>query len=161
MSEELESKLAAIQGLAGRVAMARVKDGVATVMLDATGLSAEERAGLERQVRAAHIAATGGTATRVAMTAEKLQRTIIAIGSGKGGVGKSTVSANVAVALARMGKKVGLLDADIYGPSMPLMMGLFGGKPTSDDGKRVRPLDAYGVRVISIGFFVDPDQAMI
>jgi hypothetical protein len=72
--------------------MARVKDGIATVMLDATGLSAEQRAGLERQVRAATIAIPGVTDTRVAMTAEKMQRTIIAIGSGKGGVGKSTVS---------------------------------------------------------------------
>jgi ATP-binding protein involved in chromosome partitioning len=88
-------------------------------------------------------------------------KNVVLVGSGKGGVGKSTVSANVAVALAKLGAKVGLLDADIYGPSMPLMMGLFGARPTSDDGKRVRPLDAFGVKVISIGFFVDPDQAMI
>ena len=92
-------------------------------MLDATGLSAEQRAGLERQVRAATIAMPGVAETRVAMTAEKVQRTIIAIGSGKGGVGKSTVAANLAVALARMGKKVGLVDADIYGPSQPRIMG--------------------------------------
>jgi len=88
-------------------------------------------------------------------------RNVVLIGSGKGGVGKSTVSANVAVALAQLGARVGLLDADIYGPSMPLMMGLFGAKPSSDDGKSVKPLEAHGVKVISIGFFVDPDQAMI
>jgi ATP-binding protein involved in chromosome partitioning len=88
-------------------------------------------------------------------------KNVVLVGSGKGGVGKSTVSANVAVALAQLGAKVGLLDADIYGPSMPLMMGLFGARPSSDDGRKVRPLDAYGVKVISIGFFVDPDQAMI
>ena len=88
-------------------------------------------------------------------------KNVVLVGSGKGGVGKSTVSANVAVALANLGCKVGLLDADIYGPSMPLMMGLFGARPTSDDGKRVLPLSAFGVKVISIGFFVDPDQAMI
>jgi ATP-binding protein involved in chromosome partitioning len=88
-------------------------------------------------------------------------KNVILIGSGKGGVGKSTVSANVAVALAQMGAKVGLLDADIYGPSMPLMMGLYGARPTSEDGKAVNPLLAFGVKVISIGFFVDPDQAMI
>jgi ATP-binding protein involved in chromosome partitioning len=88
-------------------------------------------------------------------------RNVVLVGSGKGGVGKSTVSANVAVALAKLGAKVGLLDADIYGPSLPLMMGLFGARPSSDDGKKVRPLDAFGVKVISIGFFVDPDQAMI
>ncbi len=88
-------------------------------------------------------------------------KNVVLIGSGKGGVGKSTVSANVAVALAQLGAKVGLLDADIYGPSVPLMMGLFGARPTSEDGKSVSPLTAYGVKVISIGFFVDPDQAMI
>ncbi|HUJ27926.1 MAG TPA: Mrp/NBP35 family ATP-binding protein [Myxococcales bacterium] len=88
-------------------------------------------------------------------------KNVVLIGSGKGGVGKSTVSANLAVALAQLGAKVGLLDADIYGPSMPLMMGLFGARPVSEDGKSVMPLPAYGVKVISIGFFVDPDQAMI
>jgi ATP-binding protein involved in chromosome partitioning len=88
-------------------------------------------------------------------------KNVVLVGSGKGGVGKSTVSANVAVAMASLGCKVGLLDADIYGPSLPLMMGLFGARPASDDGKSVLPLTAYGVKVISIGFFVDPDQAMI
>jgi ATP-binding protein involved in chromosome partitioning len=88
-------------------------------------------------------------------------KNVVLVGSGKGGVGKSTVSVNVAVALANLGCKVGLLDADIYGPSVPLMMGLFGARPTSTDGKSVQPLSAFGVKVISIGFFVDPDQAMI
>jgi len=88
-------------------------------------------------------------------------KNVILVGSGKGGVGKSTVSCNIAIALAQLGCKVGLLDADIYGPSVPLMMGLFGGRPQSTDGKKVLPLVAYGVKVISIGFFVDPDQAMI
>jgi ATP-binding protein involved in chromosome partitioning len=88
-------------------------------------------------------------------------RNVILVGSGKGGVGKSTVSVNLAVALAKLGCRVGLLDADIYGPSIPLMMGLFGARPSSSDGKSVEPLSAFGVKVISIGFFVDPDQAMI
>jgi ATP-binding protein involved in chromosome partitioning len=88
-------------------------------------------------------------------------RNVILVGSGKGGVGKSTVSVNLAVALAQLGCRVGLLDADIYGPSIPLMMGLFGARPNTSDGKSVEPLTAYGVKVISIGFFVDPDQAMI
>ncbi len=88
-------------------------------------------------------------------------KNVILVGSGKGGVGKSTVSVNLAVALAQLGCKVGLLDADIYGPSVPLMMNLFGAKPQSPDGKSVLPLVAYGVKIISIGFFVDPDQAMI
>ena len=88
-------------------------------------------------------------------------RNVILVGSGKGGVGKSTISVNLAVALAQLGCRVGLLDADIYGPSIPLMMGLFGARPSSPDGKSVEPLTAYGTKVISIGFFVDPDQAMI
>src|SRR5207245_7892402 len=87
-------------------------------------------------------------------------RNVILVGSGKGGVGKSTVSVNLAVALAQLGCRVGLLDADIYGPSIPLMMGLFGARPSSSDGKSVEPLDAHGVKVISIGLFVDPDQEM-
>ena len=89
-------------------------------------------------------------------------KNVILVGSGKGGVGKSTVSCNLAVSFAQLGAKVGLLDADIYGPSIPLMMGLFGSKPNAAaDGRRVEPLKAYGVKIISIGFFVDPDQAMI
>jgi ATP-binding protein involved in chromosome partitioning len=88
-------------------------------------------------------------------------KNVVLVGSGKGGVGKSTVSVNLAVALAQLGCKVGLLDADIYGPSVPLMMGLYGQKPQSPDGRSVLPLEAFGVRVISIGFFVDPEQAMI
>jgi ATP-binding protein involved in chromosome partitioning len=158
MSEELETRLAAVEGLAGRIAMARVKDGVATVMLDATGLSAEQRAALERKVHAATIAMPGETDTRVAMTAEKMQRTIIAIGSGKGGVGKSTVSANIAVALARMGKKVGLIDADIYGPSQPRIMGN-ASRPELID-QQIVPVPAHGVRMLSIGQLIEPGTAV-
>ncbi|HEV2816623.1 MAG TPA: P-loop NTPase [Allosphingosinicella sp.] len=158
MSEELEAKLAAIEGLAGRVAMARVKDGIATVMLDATGLSAEERARLERKVRAATVAIPGVAETRVAMTAEKVQRTILAIGSGKGGVGKSTVAANVAVALARMGRKVGLIDADIYGPSQPRIMGNMSRPELAD--QQIVPVPAHGVRMLSIGQLIEPGTAV-
>jgi len=88
-------------------------------------------------------------------------RNIIAVASGKGGVGKSTVSVNLALALATDGASVGLLDADIYGPSQPQMVGLAGKQPQSDDGKTMRPLDAHGVQVMSIGFLVDADQPMI
>ena len=85
---------------------------------------------------------------------------IIAIGSGKGGVGKSTVSSNLAVALAREGRRVGLLDADIYGPSQPRMMGV-NKRPASPDGQTIIPLEAHGVTVMSIGFMVDPDKAVV
>ena len=88
----------------------------------------------------------------------------VAISSGKGGVGKSTVSANLAVALAKLGYKVGLLDADIYGPSMPKMFGLEQEHPAAEliDGKEwILPIEKYGVKLLSIGFFVDPDKALI
>jgi ATP-binding protein involved in chromosome partitioning len=87
-------------------------------------------------------------------------KNIIAVASGKGGVGKSTTAVNLALALASEGAQVGILDADIYGPSLPMMMGLTG-RPESDDGKTMDPLENYGVQVMSIGFLVEPDQAMI
>lgn len=85
---------------------------------------------------------------------------IIAVGSGKGGVGKSTVSSNLAVALAREGRKVGLLDADIYGPSQPRMMGV-SKRPSSPDGKTIIPLQAHGVTIMSIGLMVEPEKAVV
>ena len=87
-------------------------------------------------------------------------RSILAVGSGKGGVGKSTVSSNLAVALAKAGKRVGLLDADIYGPSQPRMMGV-SQRPASPDGKIIEPLRAHGVTMMSIGLMLDPDKAVV
>jgi ATP-binding protein involved in chromosome partitioning len=87
-------------------------------------------------------------------------KNVIAVASGKGGVGKSTTTVNLALALAAEGAKVGILDADIYGPSQPMMMGITG-RPESEDGKSMMPLANYGVEVMSIGFLVDEDQAMI
>jgi ATP-binding protein involved in chromosome partitioning len=87
-------------------------------------------------------------------------KNIVAVASGKGGVGKSTTAANLALAWAAQGAKVGLLDADIYGPSQPLMMGIAGAKPQSADGKHLTPLRAHGVEVMSIGFMIDPEQPM-
>ena len=85
---------------------------------------------------------------------------IIAVASGKGGVGKSTVAANLAVALARQGRRVGLLDADIYGPSQPRMMGV-NRRPASPDGKIILPLEAHGVTLMSIGFMLDENKPVI
>ena len=87
-------------------------------------------------------------------------KNIIAVASGKGGVGKSTTSVNLALALAEEGATVGLLDADIYGPSIPTMMGL-SGPPASEDGKLMSPKIAYGIQTISIGYLIDADQPMI
>jgi len=86
---------------------------------------------------------------------------VIAVASGKGGVGKSTVAVNLALALARQGARVGLLDADIYGPSQPRMMGLSGQRPTTRDGRSFEPPANYGVKVMSIGFLVDEEQPMV
>ncbi len=87
-------------------------------------------------------------------------KNVVAVASGKGGVGKSTTAANLALAWAAQGAKVGLLDADIYGPSQPLMMGLSGAKPVSPDGKHMTPLRSHGVEVMSIGFMIDQEQPM-
>jgi ATP-binding protein involved in chromosome partitioning len=106
---------------------------------------------------------------RAQITAHAVQRTlkplanvknVVAVASGKGGVGKSTTAANLALAWAAQGARVGLLDADIYGPSQPLMMGLSGAKPVSTDGKHMAPLRAHGVEVMSIGFMIDQEQPM-
>ena len=88
-------------------------------------------------------------------------KNIIAVASGKGGVGKSTVSANLALALAAEGAAVGVLDADIYGPSQPHMMGIVGQQPVSEDGKTMLPLRAHGLQIMSIGALVDADQPMV
>jgi len=102
------------------------------------------------------------TAHAVQRTLKPLDRVknIIAVASGKGGVGKSTVAANLALAWAAQGARVGLLDADIYGPSQPLMMGVAGRKPETPDGKHINPLRAHGIEVMSIGFMIDAEQPM-
>ena len=87
-------------------------------------------------------------------------KAVIAVASGKGGVGKSTVAVNLAIALHQLGRKVGLLDADIYGPSVPRMLGLTG-KPSSKDGKILQPMQAWGLKAISIGSLIDEDRAMV
>jgi ATP-binding protein involved in chromosome partitioning len=87
-------------------------------------------------------------------------KNVVAVASGKGGVGKSTTAVNLALALAAEGASVGILDADIYGPSQPMMMGIEG-HPESSDGQTMEPLENFGVQVMSIGFLVEPDQAMI
>jgi ATP-binding protein involved in chromosome partitioning len=143
---------------ATRIRSGRVADGVATIIMDATGLSDSDAKAAEQEVRAAALAAPGIREARIAMTASQVARTMIAIGSGKGGVGKSTVSANLAVALARAGKKVGLIDADVYGPSQPTLLGT-SEKPVAENEKLI-PVEAHGHRFLSLGQLVSPGHAL-
>lgn len=141
-----------------RVRSRKLAGGVATIIVDATGLSAAEAKRVEEDVRAAALQVPGVGEARIAMTASQPHRTLIAIGSGKGGVGKSTVSANLAIALAKAGKKVGLIDADVYGPSQPTLLGTHQ-KPSAVDEKLV-PVDAHGIRFLSLGQLVSPGHAL-
>lgn len=113
--------------------------------------------------RRARIAEDPGAALHPMVDAEHPRhvRKVIAVASGKGGVGKSTVSVNLAAAFAALGQRVGLLDADIYGPSAPTMLGVLDAEPTFDAEKRLNPLEAWGVKVMSIGFIVEPGTANI
>ena len=158
MSEDADKLLAALGDLAGRVSAPRLRDGVASLVLDVSGLDAAARAELDQRVRAALLALPEIAEVRIAMHAEKPQRTIIAVGSGKGGVGKSTVAANIAVALARLGRRVGLVDADIYGPSQPRIMGNSERPEVAD--RQIVPVRAFGIRMLSIGQLIEPGTAV-
>jgi ATP-binding protein involved in chromosome partitioning len=143
-----------------RISAPRFSEGRVSLILDVTGLSAAQRDGLDKAVRAAIEILPDVTDVRIAMTAEKVGRRLIAVGSGKGGVGKSTLSANLAVALARLGHKVGLIDADIYGPSQPRLMDSEGARPTAKD-KQLEPVPTrFGVPMLSMGHLVKPGQAV-
>lgn len=141
-----------------RIRSRRLANGVATIVADASGLGADDRVALETRLKTAAMAVPGVNDARVALTATKPQRTLIAIGSGKGGVGKSTLTANLAIALARMGKKVGLIDADIYGPSQPTLLGT-NEKPKAENEKLI-PVEVKGVKLLSLGQLVSPGLAL-
>lgn len=161
MSDPIDGLRAALPALAqSRLQSLRLADGVAIAVLDASGFDAVERERLESAVKAALSGQNGVAEVRVALTADKTRRRIIAVGSGKGGVGKSTVSANLAVALARMGRKVGLVDADIYGPSQPRLMGSEGIKPAVREEKLVPVPNRWGVPVLSMGQLIEADKAI-
>jgi len=141
-----------------RIRSRKLAGGVATIVADATGLSKRDAEALEQDLRSAALDMPGVDEARIAMTAAQRARTLIAIGSGKGGVGKSTVTANLAVALARAGKKVGVIDADVYGPSQPTLLGKHD-KPEGRDDKLI-PVDAHGVKFLSLGQLVSPGHAL-
>ncbi len=184
----LQSALARISGGERISGVTRRDDGDVGFVLAVDGLSADESSALRARAEAAARSVPGVGKVRVILTAERSAapykrpaapaptksaadphpvaaaelpniRRIIAVASGKGGVGKSTVAANLAVALARQGLRVGLLDADIYGPSVPTLFGLTG-KPELKD-KRIQPMEAYGIATMSMGMMIDPDRATI
>jgi len=143
---------------AERIRSRKLTGDVATIVADASGLNTSERESLEAKLKAAALAVPGVAEARVAITAAKPHRTLIAIGSGKGGVGKSTLTANLAIALARMGKRVGIVDADIYGPSQPTLFGT-SQKPQAEKEKLI-PVEVQGIRLLSVGQLVSADTAL-
>ncbi|MDZ7282086.1 Mrp/NBP35 family ATP-binding protein [Sphingomonas sanguinis] len=155
----IETVKAAVAAVAGKRANVRMEGARAGVVLDTTGLDGAGRQALEEEVKAAAIQ-SGAEDVRVVLTAEKRERRIIAVASGKGGVGKSTLSANLAIALARAGRKTGLVDADIYGPSQPRLMAAEGVKPVAQDGKLQPVPTPHGVSLLSMGQLVEPDKAI-
>ena len=150
---------------AGEHFIARLRVGFPT-----GGYSAELAEALRRHLAAAGLGVPVQVELEADIRAHAVQRplkplpgvkSVVAVASGKGGVGKSTVAANLALAWAAQGARVGVLDADIYGPSQPLMLGLAGERPTAPDGKHLKPLENHGVVVMSIGFLVDAEQPMV
>ena len=150
---------AAVAAVAGSRATVRADGGQGNegrigVVLDATGLSAPERDAMEAAVK---MAAPGA---RVIVTAERSSRALLAVASGKGGVGKSTLAANLAIALARGGRRVGLVDADIYGPSQPRLLGVEGTRPEALEQQLIPVATRYGVPLLSMGQLVEPGRAI-
>src|SRR5579884_429909 len=141
-----------------RIRSRKLVGGIATIIVDATGLSESEAKRLEAEVRSAALAINGVDEARIALTAAQVARTVIAIGSGKGGVGKSTVSANLAIAIAKTGMKVGLIDADVYGPSQPTLLGSRE-RPRAENETLI-PVVAHGIRFLSLGQLVSPGHAL-
>lgn len=144
----------------GRASTPRVKDGIMTLALDVGGLSPDRRDGLVAAIREGGLTVPGVTEVRIAQTAERKSLRIIAVASGKGGVGKSTLSANLAVALHRLGHRVGLVDADIYGPSQARLMGSEDQKPQARDKKMIPVTGTLGIPMLSMAHLVEPGKAL-
>lgn len=144
----------------GRSAAVRADDQRVSLVLDVTGLAGADQDRIETELRAGLQTLTGLAEIRIARSQEKPDVPILVIGSGKGGVGKSTLAANLAVALGAQGKRIALVDADIYGPSQPTLMGTGTAKPDTRDKKLVPIAAAPNVAMLSIGQIVAPGQAV-
>jgi ATP-binding protein involved in chromosome partitioning len=161
MAELNEIETAAAAASEGRASGVRLREGgVVSVVLDVAGLDGLARDRMEIALKGALLKLEGVTKVQVAMTAERRPPRLIVVGSGKGGVGKSTFSANLAVAMHRAGRKVGLVDADIYGPSQPRLFDCEDVKPTARDEKLVPVANDYGVPLLSMGHIVPQGQAI-
>ena len=145
-----------------RLRSARITEGRAIIIAEAGDLSEAARAELEAEIAAKLGALTQITEVRVALMGERRRRRLIAVGSGKGGVGKSTLTTNLAVALAKTGRRVGVIDGDIYGPSQPKLLKTENIKPAATaDGAKLIAIDSpYGVKVLSMGHIVAPGKAL-
>ena len=160
MSDENTIREALPPAAVGRVSQILLKNQAATLVVDASGLGRREAEALEQAIRERVSAVEGVSEVRVALTADKVTRRIVAVGSGKGGVGKSTLTANLAVALAKAGRKVGVVDADVYGPSQPMLLDAENRKPTAE-GKTLQPVETdFGVRFLSMGQLIEPGKAI-
>ena len=160
MSIENTVREAIPERIAPMIRSIKCAEGVATIVADASGLGRSAAAELQGILEQTAGAVAGISEVRVALMADKRERTIIAIGSGKGGVGKSTLTANLAVALARQGVKVGVVDADIYGPSQPVLLGVADEKIRAE-GETMIPIEsAHGVKMLSMGQLVEPGRAL-
>ena len=144
----------------GRVKSVTLKEGTATLVVDASGLGRSEAEALEADIRARIEGLEGIETARVALMADKVTRRIVAVGSGKGGVGKSTLTANLAVALARLGRKVGVVDADVYGPSQPMLLDAENQRPQARDQTLIPVESQFGVKLLSMGQLVEPGRAI-
>lgn len=161
MAELIEIETAAAAASEGRASGVRLREGgVVSLVLDVAGLDGLARDRMEIALKGAVLALEGVTKVQVAMTAERRPPRLIVVGSGKGGVGKSTFSANLAVAMHRAGRKVGLVDADIYGPSQPRLFDCEDVKPSARDEKLVPVSNDYGVPLLSMGHIVPQGQAI-
>ncbi|OAO02872.1 Mrp/NBP35 family ATP-binding protein [Parasphingorhabdus sp.] len=155
---KIEAALADVA--AGRFTAVRFEDGRVSLILNVGGLDVRNRGQIEIAVKGKLLELDGVEKVDIVMTAEKVERRLIAVGSGKGGVGKSTLSTNLAIALKSMGRKTGMVDADIYGPSQPRLLSCEGRRPEVE-GKQLIPVsNRYEIPVLSMGHLAKPGQAI-